>query len=167
MPWNVKGKEAFIKVHVDDNSKVTLVGHEEIGYSHAWVPLVEALFHNFHKIIAICRMKDLPEHCLMQTPSHKFKFVCCLNSKIGLHICEKHGSCALLESLPDLHSGGIHRHIPGRLATAETGLKRVCKELDVSCDNQFPDRDAVAFDPKFVEGMGRFHPLMVDWHCSH
>ena len=72
MPWQVKGKEASIKVHVDNNAKVAWVGHKEIGHNHTWVPLAEALFHDFHKTVAICQMKDLPEHCLTQTPTHAF-----------------------------------------------------------------------------------------------
>ena len=86
----------------------------------------------------------------------------CLNGEIRLYIREKCGSCTLFESLPDLHSGDVHRCSPGKLAADETELKRVCEELDISHNIQFLDRDAVAFDPKFVEGTGRFHPLMVD-----
>ena len=66
-----------------------------------------------------------------------------------------------------MHLGDVYRHVPGRLTVTETKLKRVCEESDISWNGQFPDRDAVAFDPKFVEGTGCFHPLMVDQHCSH
>ena len=78
MPQQVKGKEASIKVHADDNAKVTWVGYEEKGCGRTWVPLAEALFHGFHKTVAICQMKDLPEPCLTQTPT-LFEFVHLMN----------------------------------------------------------------------------------------
>ena len=135
MPWEVKGKGASIKVHVDNNAKVTWVGHKEVGHHHQWVSLAEALSHNFHKIVAICGMKDLSEHCLIYTPSHKFECVRCLNNKIVSFIQEKCGLCVLLKSLPDLNSSDVNRCTPGRLAVAETKLKRVCEKLEISHDN--------------------------------
>ena len=29
------------------------------------------------------------------------------------------------------------------------------------------ERDSVEFDPQFVQGPGRHHPLLVDWHHGH
>ena len=111
----VKGKEASIKVHVDNNAKVTWAGHKEIGHRRTWITLAEALFHDFHKTVVICQMKHLPEHCLTQTPTHEFKFMCFVNDEIQLCICKKCGSCDLLKSLPDTHLGDIHRCAPGNL----------------------------------------------------
>ena len=64
-PRQVKGKEASIKVHVDNNAKVIWVGCKEIGQRCTWVLSAKASFHNFHKTVTICQMKDLPEHCLI------------------------------------------------------------------------------------------------------
>ena len=140
MPWQDKGKEASIKVHTDDNAKVTWVGYKEVGHCCMWVPLVESTAHDFHKTVAICRMKDLPEHCLIHTPSHKFKCMHCLNDEIGLFVWEKCRLCILLKSLPDLNSNEVHRCSPGKLAAAETELKRVCEESDISWNGQCKNR---------------------------
>ena len=79
----------------------------------------------------------------------------------------KYGVCILIESLPSLSSGDIHRYAPGKLASDESKLKKVFEEMDIPHDPQFPDGDAVAFDPQFVQGPGRHHPLLVDWCHSH
>ena len=112
-------------------------------------------------------MKDLPEQCLLQTPSCEFEFMRLVNNKMRQFLQGKCGVCMLIESLPSLSSGDIHGCAPGKLASDESKLKKVFEEMDIPCDLQFPDRDAVTFDPQFVQGPGRCHPLLVDWCHSH
>ena len=112
-------------------------------------------------------MKDLPEQCSLQTPSHEFEFVRLMNNEMRQFLQGKCGVCTLIESLPSLSSGDIYRYAPGKLASDESKLKKVFEEMDIPYDLQFPDRDVVTFDPQFVQGPGRHHPLLVDWYHSH
>ena len=119
MPWStpqeINGSDVSFTVHVDETLKMTWVGHEKNGQRRTWVPLAEALYHNFYKIVALCRTKDLPEQCLLQTPSYKFEFMRLMNNKMRQFLQGKYGVCILIESLPSLSSGDIYRYAPGKL----------------------------------------------------
>ena len=82
IPCEVKGHKATIHIQVNENAKVTWVGYKEKGHCRSWALLVEALCHNFHKIMATCRMKDLPEPCLSQTKAYKFEHVRQMDAKM-------------------------------------------------------------------------------------